>query len=150
MQNPLIALAIETASRAHANQKDKAGMPYIDHPVRVAEQLVEDDLKIIAYLHDVVEDTDITLAELAEKFGADIAEDIEALTKRKNEPYADFIQRLAPRPRARKVKMADLRDNLNLSRLTVVEAEDLERVEKYKSALALLELIEELDQDSEQ
>jgi (p)ppGpp synthase/HD superfamily hydrolase len=143
LENPRLQLAIAVATKAHAGQTDKAGMPYMDHPRRVAEQLKDNDLKIIAYLHDVVEDTEITLTDVQEMFGSEIAVEVEALTKRENEPYAAFIQRVAPRQRARKVKIADLKDNLDLKRLVRITQKDRDRAEKYKQALEVLEHFED-------
>ncbi len=135
--------ALEFATIAHANQTDKAGKPYIEHIKRVASNLHDDDLKTIAYLHDVIEDTIFTVENIQEKFGYEISIDVQALTRQENETYADFIKRIIVNPRARKVKMADLQDNLDLSRLPTVSRLDLERAEKYKMALAFLEFVEE-------
>jgi (p)ppGpp synthase/HD superfamily hydrolase len=142
MENSTLKLALEFASFAHANQSDKAGKPYIEHVKRVSSHLTDDNLKVIAYLHDVIEDTNFTAEDIQEKFGHEISIDVQALTKREGETYADFIKRIAVNPRARKVKMADLQDNLDLSRLPTVSRLDFERAEKYKMALAFLELVD--------
>lgn len=111
--------AIEVALLAHKGQKDKAGMPYILHPLRVAQSLTYDeDLAMIAVLHDVVEDTHIDLAAL-ERYGFSerVLTGVDAMTKRKDEKYDDYIARVAQNFDACRVKMADVADNKDFKRL---------------------------------
>jgi (p)ppGpp synthase/HD superfamily hydrolase len=143
MEKTISERALEFAINAHANQTDKAGKPYIEHVKRVASNLQDEELRAIAYLHDVIEDTTFTAKDISDEFGYEIACDVQALSRNKDEAYADFIKRISKRSRAVKVKMNDLKDNLDLSRLPSVSKLDLERAEKYKMALSFLELIEE-------
>jgi len=131
--------ALDLAAAAHAGQVDKAGQPYIDHPIRVAAHFSDETLGVIALLHDVVEDTPVTLERIAQEFGPDVAAEVEALTRREGESYAEFIRRVAQRPLARRVKIADLQDNLDLSRLPSLSERDWERVRRYREALAVLQ-----------
>lgn len=132
--------AIVIAAQAHAGQVDKAGAPYILHPLRVMLAVDTPDERIVAVLHDVVEDTDWTLDRLrAEGFAESIVEAVDSVTRRDGESYEDFVQRAARNPIGRNVKRADLRDNSNLSRILLPTASDHERVAKYQSALKLLE-----------
>ena len=140
LYTPQTKLAMEIAYRAHHGQRDKGGMPYVFHPYHLAEQM-ETELEVTAaLLHDVVEDTDVTLEALRQ---AGITEEVLAvldrLTHRKGEAYMDYIRRLLPDPTARKIKLADLNHNSDMSRL---RPEDQEKVqyfqEKYRPALELL------------
>jgi len=119
--------ALEMATRAHAGQIDKAGADYIEHPKRVAAQFSDETLQVIALLHDVIEDTEVTREEIAGEFGEEIAAEIDALSRCDSESYEEFIERAAMRPLARQVKIADLRDNMNLSRLPEITNRDRER-----------------------
>jgi (p)ppGpp synthase/HD superfamily hydrolase len=132
--------AIEIAARAHAGQVDKAGQPYVLHPLRMMLAVTTPEARMAAVLHDVVEDTAVTLDELrAEGFPASVLEAVEALTKREGEDYEAFIRRVAPNPIAREVKLADLRDNSDLSRIAEPTERDRERIRKYQRAIAYLE-----------
>jgi len=132
--------AIEIAAKAHAGQMDKAGQPYVLHPLRMMLAVATPEARIAAVLHDVVEDTAVTLKELeGEGFTAEVLEAVEALTKREGEDYEAFIRRVAPNPIAREVKLADLRDNSDLSRILEPTERDRERVKKYRRAIAYLE-----------
>ena len=127
--------AIELAVEHHKGQVDKAGEPYILHPLRLMMSVDKDDEKIVAVMHDIVEDTDITLDDLRnEGFSKQVVSAIECVTKREGEDYDSFIERISLNPLATKVKLADLEDNMDLSRLSDVTEKDLERVEKYKKA----------------
>jgi (p)ppGpp synthase/HD superfamily hydrolase len=131
--------AIGLAALAHEGQKDKGGAPYILHPLRVMLAMSSNDDRIVAVLHDVLEDTPLTPEGLrAEGFRAAIVEAIEGLTRRPNETYDNFILRVRANPISRRVKLADLADNSNLSRLRDPSQEDHERVLKYKKAMATL------------
>lgn len=133
--------AIAIAAQAHIDQFDKAGRPYILHPIRLMNAMNTDDEKIVAILHDVVEDTSITLENLLnEGFNFSIVDAIEHLTKRKGEDYTDFINRLHANKLATTVKIADIKDNLNITRLNVLTDKDLKRIKKYHDALQFLQL----------
>lgn len=130
--------AIAFASECHAGQTDKGGHPYILHPLRVMLKLDDDQRRIAALLHDTVEDCGVSLSLIRERFGDPIAEAVDALTKRPGESYEQFIERCGLNDIARAVKLADISDNSDLSRLKQVTSADLERVEKYRVAAARL------------
>jgi len=134
--------AYDLAIKAHNGQTDKAGKPYIEHVLRVAENMRDEITKTVAYLHDVVEDTNITIDEISAGFGSDVANAVNSLSRTDGESYADFISRLSKNAIARAVKVADLKDNLDLSRLKSISNVDKERAEKYKIALKFIELVE--------
>jgi (p)ppGpp synthase/HD superfamily hydrolase len=128
--------AISIAALAHAGQRDKAGAPYILHPLRVMMKMTTEQERITAVLHDLIEDTDWTIERLArEGFHREIRAAVDCLTKRKGEGYKAFIQRVSLNPLAVTVKLADLEDNLDVSRLKQVTAADEKRIEKYRNAL---------------
>ncbi|WP_248309841.1 HD domain-containing protein [Bosea sp. WAO] len=136
--------AIEIAAAAHAGQTDKAGAPYISHPLRVALGFIragDEERAIIAVLHDVIEDSDVTAADLQrEGFSQTIVEAVEALTRPEDEPYQDFILRAAGNELARPVKVADIKDNMNRTRLAMLPADKREKLlAKYEGALQQLE-----------
>jgi hypothetical protein len=127
--------AIRIAAKAHEGQKDKAGQPYILHPLRVMFSRKNEIERICAVLHDVIEDTDISMEYLKkEGFSQEILDALDALTKRPNENYDDFIDRVIKNRIARQVKIADLMDNMDLSRIPNPSEEDYKRVEKYRKA----------------
>lgn len=132
--------AIALAVKLHSGQKDKAGAPYILHPLRVMLRLEGEIERIAGVLHDTVEDTVMTLDELRRiGFPEESISIVDALTRRKDESYEIFIQRLKPDPAARRVKLADLADNMDLSRLArPLDQKDLERLNRYKAARAAL------------
>lgn len=136
--------AIKIATDAHAGQVDKAGAPYVQHPMRVAFTLpLGSELRIAAVLHDVVEDSDWTLERLrAEGFSEAVLCAVDALTRREGEDYLAYVARAAKDPIGRQVKRADLLDNMDVSRLDRLDGRDLERLAKYMTALALLDDIE--------
>ena len=132
--------ALKLCFEAHKNQVDKSGMPYVFHPFHVAEQMTDEAATIVALLHDVVEDTDYTLEDLAaEGFGKEILEAVALMTHEDDVPYLDYVAKLKENPIARAVKLADLAHNSDLSRIGEVDEETRERLEKYKKAMALLE-----------
>ena len=131
--------ALCIASEAHEGQVDKAGEPYILHVVRVMLKVSRPDERVVAALHDVVEDTAWTLERLREQgFSESIVDAVHALTRRSGEPYEDFIVRASRNDLARQVKLADLEDNANLSRISNPTDRDYARLEKYRRALILL------------
>ena len=134
-----IEKAIELALRAHTGQVDKGGEPYILHPLRLMLRMDGEAEAIAAVLHDVVEDADIGLDDLrASGFPEEAIQAIDCLTKRKGEDYEAFVRRVETNEIARKVKIADLEDNLNIARIPNLAPLDLERVAKYHRALRLL------------
>jgi (p)ppGpp synthase/HD superfamily hydrolase len=133
--------AIILATDAHRGQKDRNDEPYIMHPLRVAAQLWGYDERMVAVLHDVIEDTAVTLDDLRKSgYPAHIVVAVDAISKRKDvdEPYSQYIRRVKENPLATKVKIADLQDNANLGRLPKVEAYDLKRLDRYNRALQFL------------
>ena len=134
--------AIAIAAEAHAGQLDKGGNPYILHPLRVMLRLGDPDARIVAVLHDVVEDSAWTLEQLrAEGFSAAVIDAVESVTKRDGEEYEDFVGRAGRNTIGRMVKRADLEDNLDLTRVEDPGERDHLRIEKYRKALAMLEEI---------
>ena len=105
----------------------------------VADQMDTDEEKTVALLHDILEDTSVTEATLKNLFGPEIADAVSALTRRPDETYDDYIRRLGKNSLARRVKLADLRHNMDLSRLPVVTDQDLQRAEKYRRAYRWLD-----------
>lgn len=132
--------AIQIAAAAHAGQRDKAGEPYILHPLRVMLHMHSEHERITAVLHDVVEDTTVTLAQLAdqEAFPSAVIEALRALTKRPGESRLAAAARAAENPLARAVKLADNSDNMDLNRIAQPTAADIVRLEEYKTVRALL------------
>ena len=130
----LLEKALKISYMAHKNQVDKGGNPYYLHPIFVALNMKDDDEKIVALLHDVVEDTEITLDDLRrEGFPEYIIEAIDALTRR-GESYDFYIRKIKQNDLATAVKIGDLNHNLDTSRLNKITEKDLSRVEKYKKA----------------
>ena len=131
--------AIEIAARTHAGQTDKGGAPYILHPLRVMLRVAPGAQQIVAVLHDVVEDSDVTFEDLErEGFSAEVVKGLRAVTKVEGESYEDFVARAALDPVGKAVKLADLMENSDLSRIAEPSRKDLERVEKYGRAIAYL------------
>ena len=131
--------AISIAAQAHEGQLDKAGAPYILHPLRVMLKMTTDQARIVAVLHDLIEDTDWTIERLVQEgFDPAIRAAVDCLTKREGEGYEAFIQRVQLNPLAVKVKIADLEDNMDGSRLKEVTEADEKRISKYKNALQVL------------
>ncbi|MEW6708844.1 MAG: HD domain-containing protein [Candidatus Riflebacteria bacterium] len=131
--------AIEIAAQAHAGQIDKAGQPYILHPLKVMLRLVDPQHRIAAVLHDVVEDSDISLEILAKHgFSPDILQAVDALTKRKGEDRISAARRAAANPIALAVKLADNAENMDLSRISAPTEKDFQRLEDYKKVREIL------------
>lgn len=127
--------AIALAVQAHRGQTDKAGQPYILHPLRLMLSLRSEDEQIVAVLHDVVEDTDITLDALRQHgFPEHVLTAIGLLSKQPGDTYEAFIDRLSANPLAVRVKLADLADNMNLKRLAQVGDKELARLQRYHAA----------------
>lgn len=139
MPATVLERAIALAAERHAGQVDKAGEPYVLHPLRLMLAMPDEACRIAAVLHDVVEDTPTTLAEL-EELGVrgEALEAVALLTHDPAVPYTDYVRRLAGHRVARAVKRADLLDNMDMTRLREPTARDLERLGRYRAALALL------------
>jgi hypothetical protein len=149
----LLERAIEIAVEAHRGQRDKAGAPYILHPLRVMAACTSGDAQIVGVLHDVVEDSPRTIEELeAEGFSLDVLAGIQGVTKRPDEEaqpedspenrverYLAFCLRAATHPLSREVKLAEVADNLDVGRLTEITDKDLERLDRYRRATQAIE-----------
>lgn len=129
--------ALLVAIKAHKGQKDKGGKPYILHPIRVALNVKGKDEKIVALLHDVIEDTSYTIDDL-DFLSEEQRKALLLLTHDDNVPYMEYITELKKNKIASKVKLKDLEQNMNLKRLKTVSDKDLKRLEKYKKAKEIL------------
>lgn len=136
--------AIAIAAQAHAGQVDKAGAPYVLHPLRMMLQLASNDERIVAVLHDVCEDCPGWSFERLrdEGFAPQVIAALDAVTRRDDETYEDFVRRAAADPIGRSVKLVDLRDNSDLSRIAAPTERDFERLEKYRRAIMIIERLE--------
>jgi (p)ppGpp synthase/HD superfamily hydrolase len=133
----LLEKAIGIALEIHTGQKDKAGLPYILHPLTVMLQMDTDDERVTAVLHDTIEDSRMTLDQLRQQLNLPdhIVEALDLLTHDKNAlSYDQYIERLRPYPLARKVKLADLRHNMDVTRIRQMAAKDMERLARYHRA----------------
>lgn len=131
----LVEEAIALAVEAHRGQTDRSGAPYILHPLRVMFRVETDAERIAAVLHDVVEDTPWTLEGLRERgFPAEVVEAVDHLTRRESESYEEFVRRAGAHPVARRVKIADLEDNMDVRRIGAVSGKDVERLARYHRA----------------
>ncbi|MCB5746117.1 GTP pyrophosphokinase [Intestinibacter bartlettii] len=133
--NEQFQIALELAVEKHKNQTDKAGNPYILHPLHVMENVNNKEGKIVAILHDIIEDTYITENYLL-KIGLSkrIVDAVVALTRSEDMDYQEYIKNLSSNPLAKEVKLADLEHNMDLKRLPTLEEKDLERNRKYQIA----------------
>lgn len=136
---PLTKKAMMAAYHAHHGQLDRAGLPYIHHPLHLAEQMQDELSTAVALLHDVVEDTPLTLDDLRrEGFPESVLTAVALMTHAENVPYLDYVRGLKSNPAARAVKLADLTHNSDITRADKVEAGDLERLERYRAAFEIL------------
>lgn len=142
MASGMLERAIALAASAHSGQKDKGGQPYILHPLRVMAAVATNDERIVAVLHDVAEDCpQHPLDKLEVEFGPVIGAALDAITKRQGEDYDAYLKRVAGNRIALPVKLADLKDNSDLSRLGRVPSEtDIKRLDKYLRARAILQI----------
>ena len=133
--------AISIAATAHAGQIDKAGAPYILHPLRVMLRLTTEPERIAAVLHDVVEDCEGWSFERlrAEGFSVEVIEALQSVTKRDGESYEDFVKRACQNPIGRRVKFSDLHDNCDLSRISNPTDKDDERIARYRRAIEYID-----------
>lgn len=131
--------ALKLCFDAHKNQTDKGGMPYVFHPFHLAEQMKDEDTTIAALLHDVVEDTDYTIADLKQMgFPLNVIEALELLTHNDDTLYMEYVAKIKENPIAKVVKLADLEHNSDLSRLDTMNEKALKQKEKYGRAIRLL------------
>lgn len=131
--------AILLAAKAHDGQTDKGGNPYILHPIRLASKANTTEESIIAVLHDVVEDSNMTLFDLKnEGFSSNVIEALDCLTRRADESYEQFMKRIKLNPLALKVKLLDLEDNCDINRIPQPTEADYARIDRYKKAIAEL------------
>ncbi len=133
-----IQAARALAERMHEGQFDKSGLPYVTHPERVASRLDSPEAQVVGWLHDTVEDTPLTVFDIEAQFGPETAAAVDAISRRDDEGWEEYIERVAKNPVARKVKISDLVDNSNLSRLPTVTMKDVKRQAKYNRALKRL------------
>lgn len=139
LENQMLTFAISVASIKFTNAYDKGGSPYILHCLSVMNKMSTVKQKIVAVLHDVVEDTNTTLDDLLRwGMSQEIVDAIDAITRRKDEPYRDYINRLAKNELAKVVKIADLEDNMDLSRIPNLTEDDIMRLKKYQKAYDFL------------
>jgi len=139
-------LAIKIAYKAHMDQNDRSGIPYILHPIHVAEQMKDEVTTIVALLHDVVEDTSVTLEDLKRYgFSQEVLDAIEVLTHKDGVKYLDYIREVAKNPVARKVKVEDIKHNTDLTRTTNMSDKVFKKLPIYKEALKIIKEIEESD-----
>ena len=134
----ILKRAEEFAIEMHMGQFDRGGVPYIEHPKAVASKVDGEIEKAVAWLHDVVEDTSATIQEVRILFGDEVADAVELLTHKKGVPYLEYVRGIKGNEIARKVKMADLQHNMDISRLPVVNDDDWNRVAKYRKAYDIL------------
>ncbi len=129
----MIKQAIELCYNYHKGQVDKAGKPYFLHPMTVALNCNNDDEKVVALLHDILEDTEITVEELIEKgIPERLCRSIVVITKKENDSYEKYVDRVAKDPIAIAVKIKDLEHNMDVSRLQDPTQKDYDRIEKYR------------------
>ena len=132
-------VALKLCFEAHKNQTDKSGMPYVFHPFHLAEQMKDEETTIAALLHDVVEDTDYTIADLEQMgFSSNVLEALKLLTHNDDIPYMEYVAKIKNNPIAKAVKLADLEHNSDLSRLDTIDEKALKRKKKYSQAIRLL------------
>ena len=140
LYSKMINKALIMSFNAHKDQVDKSGIPYVYHPFHVAEQMDDEDSVIVALLHDVVEDSNVTEEDLRDAgFKDEIIEAIILLTHKKNVPYLEYVEHLKHNKLARKIKKADLMHNSDMSRNEVVDKKTAKRMRKYKKALKILD-----------
>ena len=141
---PNLERAIEIAISAHKGQTDKGGNPYILHPLRVMMSLESQAEKMVGVLHDVVEDSDWTFEDLEnEGFPVDVIDALKSVTKNESEHGSDegyfrFVERAKLNPIGARVKIADLQDNLDISRIPKLDESAMQRINKYKRSLEIL------------
>lgn len=144
---PLTIKAMKFAYKAHEGQYDYSGVPYVFHPIHVAEQMTDELTTCIALLHDVLEDTSTTLSQLEAEFPAEITQAILLLTHDPSTDYLDYVRRLCQNPLARKVKIADISHNTDETRLSSIQP-DPDRLKHWRVKYAKAwEIIREYEKD---
>jgi (p)ppGpp synthase/HD superfamily hydrolase len=134
--------AISIAVNAHSGLTDKGGSPYILHPLRLMLKFSKEDEMIVAVLHDVIEDTEIAITDLINLgFSDRVINALRLLTKNPSETYQQYIENISTNDLARKIKIEDLKDNMDISRLPEISPKDLERLAKYHRAVKTLQKI---------
>ena len=138
-EQSMVDLALSIARKAHEGQLDKAGVDYIEHPIYVASQVDTEEEKAVALLHDVIEDSPFTAEELLQAgLPETVVTAVQVLTKKKEQDYQTYLETVKKNPLARVVKLADLKHNSDLSRLSSITEKDRERLKKYKKAIDFL------------
>ena len=136
---PMTKKAMNICFEAHQDQQDKSGLPYVFHPIHLAEQMTDEATTIVALLHDVVEDTDWTLEALKEEgFAPEIIEAIALMTHDPSVDYMDYVAEIKKNPIAKAVKLADLTHNSDITRLNEITEKDRKRRENYQQAIRFL------------
>lgn len=130
--------AMKIAYKAHDGQVDKSGVPYIFHPIHLAEQMDTEEECIVALLHDVVEDTNLTFENLKIEFSPKVIDALKLLTHDKTVDYMEYVKTIKNNSIARKVKLADLKHNSDKTRLLSITSKDIERYSKYQKAIQIL------------
>ena len=135
----IVDIALSIATQAHEGQLDKAGIEYIKHPIYVANQVKSEKEKAVALLHDVLEDSPVSAEELLiAGLPEEVVIAVKVLTKKPMQDYQAYLETVKKNSLARVVKLADLKHNLDLSRLTSITEKDRERLKKYKNAIDFL------------
>ncbi|WP_250306945.1 HD domain-containing protein [Streptococcus sp. Marseille-Q3533] len=138
-EQSIVDLALSIARKAHEGQLDKAGVDYIEHPIYVASQVDTEEEKAVALLHDVIEDSPVSAEELLQAgLPETVVTAVQVLTKKKEQDYQTYLETVKKNPLARVVKLADLKHNSDLSRLSSITEKDRERLKKYKKAIDFL------------
>lgn len=130
--------AMKIAYDAHNGQLDKSGVPYVYHPIHLAEQMQTEEECIVALLHDVVEDTNVTFEQLEKEFSDAVIQALKLLTHDDSVDYMDYVRNLKDNPIAKNVKLADLHHNSDVTRLEKISEKDRLRYEKYSKAIKIL------------
>ena len=140
-EQSMVDLALSIARKAHEGQLDKAGVDYIEHPIYVASQVDTEEEKAVALLHDVIEDSPVSAEELLQAgLPETVVTAVQVLTKKKEQDYQIYLETVKKNPLARVVKLADLKHNSDLSRLSSITEKDRERLKKYKKAIDFLSM----------
>ena len=140
-EQSMVDLALSIATQAHEGQLDKAGVDYIEHPIYVASQVDTEEEKAVALLHDVIEDSPVSAEELLQAgLPETVVTAVQVLTKKKEQDYQTYLETVKKNPLARVVKLADLKHNSDLSRLSSITEKDRERLKKYKKAIDFLSM----------
>ena len=137
--------AINIMFEAHKNQKDKSNIPYVFHPWSIAEKMTNEIETTTALLHDVAEDSKITIKDLEKEFPKEVIDALKLLTHDENIGYYEYIKQISTNELATKVKLQDLKHNSNTDRLNKITKEDEERNKRYKKCIEYLELKQKMN-----